>query len=150
MPASQLRSARHSHPNIASLLCRQGTGAGGNSEDPCGGICLCPICVKFANSSPCEDSRAFFFALGISSEIQLGKLTSLPSPCVMSLQTRRPLEYFAWCKEEFSSSILDIYYFLLRVWWESRAWFLCLEKDALHGRSSAKVSGQILHTSIEA
>lgn len=42
-----------------------------------------------------------------------------------------------------SSSMLDL---LKCVWQDSRASFLCLERDPLHGRSSAKVDGQILHT----
>ena len=37
----------------------------GNDEDPCGSVCRSPVCVKFANNSPCEDSRAFSLLWGL-------------------------------------------------------------------------------------
>lgn len=65
MPVSLPTSLHHSHSNIASLLSRKETWAEGNTEDPCGSVCQSPVCIKFANNSPHEDSRAFSLLWGL-------------------------------------------------------------------------------------
>lgn len=84
---------------------------------------------------------------GISSEIELGKPTSLSCLPEMPLEARRLLRFFAWCKEIFSPSMLDL---LKYAWQDSRDSFLCSERDGLHGRGSDKADDQVWQTNAKA
>lgn len=88
MPVSPPTSACHSHSNIASLLSRQETRAEGNTEDPCGSVCRSPVCVKFANNSPREDSRAFSSLWGLVWKFSWENWPLSPPPmwCPVSLE----------------------------------------------------------------
>lgn len=88
MPVSPPTSVCHSHSNIASLLSRQETWAKGNTEDPCGSVSRSPVCVKFANNSPREDSRVFSLLWGLVWRFSWENWPLSPPPvwCPLSLR----------------------------------------------------------------